>query len=234
MLATALAVCACRQGRRVRFTTLAGLANELLEAESRRELGRVVGRYARTELVVLDELGYLALPDGAAELIFQVISERNERGSPRRSSTASPTRLTSSRRAPSPGAFAMDWRNAARRRKEAEEGRAGRRHRSASPFGRRLRVDGLTAHRTQSDQPNNWHGVGPVQVSNPGPLQVATLRRSLLPTHQASRRATPSIGSSPPRRSQRASRSSPARANRPARALSAPPGAGRPARSRPS
>jgi DNA replication protein DnaC len=56
-LATALAVCACRQGRRVRFTTLAALANELQEAESRRELARVVGRYARTELVVLDELG---------------------------------------------------------------------------------------------------------------------------------------------------------------------------------
>lgn len=36
---------------------------------------------ARTELVVLDELGYLALPEGAAELVFQVISERNERGS---------------------------------------------------------------------------------------------------------------------------------------------------------
>jgi DNA replication protein DnaC len=81
MLATALAVCACHQGRRVRFTTLAGLANELQEADSRRELGRVVGRYARTELVVLDELGYLALPDGAAELVFQVLSERHERGS---------------------------------------------------------------------------------------------------------------------------------------------------------
>ncbi len=80
-LATALAVCACQQGRRVRFTTLAALANELQEAESRRELARVVGRYARTELVVLDELGYLALPAGAAELVFQVISERNERGS---------------------------------------------------------------------------------------------------------------------------------------------------------
>jgi hypothetical protein len=79
--ATALAVCACQQGRRVRFTTLAGLANELQEAESRRELARVVGRYARTELVVLDELGYLALPEGAAELVFQVISERNERRS---------------------------------------------------------------------------------------------------------------------------------------------------------
>jgi DNA replication protein DnaC len=80
MLATALGVCACQQGRRVRFTTLAGLANELQEAESRRDLARVVGRYTRVELLVLDELGYLALPDGAAELVFQVISERNERG----------------------------------------------------------------------------------------------------------------------------------------------------------
>ncbi len=80
-LATALAICACQQGRRVRFTTLAALANELQEAESRRELQRVVGRYARVELLVLDELGYLALPEGAAELVFQVISERNERAS---------------------------------------------------------------------------------------------------------------------------------------------------------
>jgi DNA replication protein DnaC len=81
MLATALAVCACQQGRRVRFTTLAGLATELQEAESRKELARVVGRYSRIEVLLLDELGYLALPDGAAELVFQVISERNERGS---------------------------------------------------------------------------------------------------------------------------------------------------------
>jgi DNA replication protein DnaC len=81
MLAIALGVCACQQGRRVRFTTLAALATELQEADSRRELTRVISRYARTELVVLDELGYLALPPGAAELVFQVISERNERGS---------------------------------------------------------------------------------------------------------------------------------------------------------
>jgi DNA replication protein DnaC len=80
-LATALAVCACQQGRRVRFTTLAGLANELQEAEGRRELSKVVARYTRTELLVLDELGYLALPAGAAELVFQVLSERNERAS---------------------------------------------------------------------------------------------------------------------------------------------------------
>jgi DNA replication protein DnaC len=80
-LCIALAVCACQQGRRVRFTTLAALANELQEAESRKELARVVGRYARTELVCLDELGYLSLPDGAAELVFQVLSELHERGS---------------------------------------------------------------------------------------------------------------------------------------------------------
>jgi DNA replication protein DnaC len=74
-------VCARQQRRRVRFTTLAGLATELQEAESRKELARVVGRYSRIEVLLLDELGYLALPDGAAELVFQVISERNERGS---------------------------------------------------------------------------------------------------------------------------------------------------------
>ena len=61
--------------------THAAYLASLLEAESRRELARVVGRYARTELVVLDELGYLALPEGAAELVFQVISERHERAS---------------------------------------------------------------------------------------------------------------------------------------------------------
>jgi hypothetical protein len=57
--ATGLAICACQRGRRVRFTTLAALANELQEAASSKELARVVGCYPRTELVVLDELGYL-------------------------------------------------------------------------------------------------------------------------------------------------------------------------------
>ncbi len=79
-LATALALRACSQGRRVRFTTLAGLANELIEARSAQELARAIGRWRRYELLAIDELGYLALPEGAAELVFQVISERNERG----------------------------------------------------------------------------------------------------------------------------------------------------------
>jgi len=54
MLATALGVSACQHGRRVRFTTLAGLANELQEAHTARELARVIARYTRTELLVID------------------------------------------------------------------------------------------------------------------------------------------------------------------------------------
>jgi DNA replication protein DnaC len=53
---TALAISVSQQGRRVRFATLAG-ANELQEAESRSKLKRVAARYARIELLSLDELG---------------------------------------------------------------------------------------------------------------------------------------------------------------------------------
>lgn len=81
MLATALGVIACQHGIRTRFTTLAALAGELMEARDQLTLSRIVARYTRYELLILDELGYLALPEDAAELIFQVLSERNERGS---------------------------------------------------------------------------------------------------------------------------------------------------------
>jgi DNA replication protein DnaC len=80
-LGTALAVCACQQGRRVRFTTLAALATEPQAAASRKQLARAGGRYARTEPGVPDALGYLALLGGDTELVFQVLSDRHERGS---------------------------------------------------------------------------------------------------------------------------------------------------------
>jgi DNA replication protein DnaC len=79
MLATALVVCACQQGRRVRFTTLAGLANELQEADSRRELTRVVARYAPLRAVGDRRAWLHRAPGGRRQLVFQVISERNER-----------------------------------------------------------------------------------------------------------------------------------------------------------
>lgn len=80
-LATGLCVAACRQRRRVRFTTAAGLVNELLEAQHQNQLGRALARWARYDLVCIDELGYVPLAELGAELLFQVISERAEKAS---------------------------------------------------------------------------------------------------------------------------------------------------------
>src|SRR5271157_1608539 len=80
-LATGLCVAACRQKRRARFTTAAGLVNELLEAQHQNQLGRALLRYARYDLVCIDELGYVPLAELGTELLFQVISERAEKAS---------------------------------------------------------------------------------------------------------------------------------------------------------
>lgn len=77
-LATALAVAACHQRKRVRFTTTAELVTELVESQERGELGRVVARWSRYELIVLDEFGYVAMKEAAVELLFQVVSRRAE------------------------------------------------------------------------------------------------------------------------------------------------------------
>ncbi len=78
-LASALAVAACMQNRRVRFVTAATLVNELVEAKKGQTLGRALGRWARYELVVVDELGYVPLAESGAELLFQVLADRDER-----------------------------------------------------------------------------------------------------------------------------------------------------------
>jgi DNA replication protein DnaC len=62
----------------VRFTTAAELVNELIEAKNRSELNRITNRWMRYELIVIDEMAYVAMPEGAAELLFQVISRRAE------------------------------------------------------------------------------------------------------------------------------------------------------------
>jgi DNA replication protein DnaC len=74
-------VAAAEAGRRVRYVTCAGLVNELAEAADDHVLSRVVGRYGRLELLCLDELGYVSLDPKGAELLFQVITEREERAS---------------------------------------------------------------------------------------------------------------------------------------------------------
>ena len=80
-LLIALGTAAAEQGRRVRYVTTAALVNELAEAADTNQLSRVVGRYARLDLLCLDELGYVSLDPRGAELLFQIITEREERAS---------------------------------------------------------------------------------------------------------------------------------------------------------
>ena len=78
-LATGLGVAACRQRKRVRFTTAAEMVNELVEARHNNELSRVTARWTRYELLVIDEMGYVALAEAGAEMLFQVIAGRAEK-----------------------------------------------------------------------------------------------------------------------------------------------------------
>jgi DNA replication protein DnaC len=78
-LLTARCVAACRQKRRVRFTTAANLVNELVEAKQQLQLRRVLARWARYDLIAIDEVGYVPLAEIGAELLFQVIAERAEK-----------------------------------------------------------------------------------------------------------------------------------------------------------
>jgi DNA replication protein DnaC len=78
-LATALGVAACRQRKRVRFTTAAEMVNELVEARQNNELSRVTARWTRYDVLVIDEMGYVALAEAGAEMLFQVIAGRAEK-----------------------------------------------------------------------------------------------------------------------------------------------------------
>lgn len=80
-LAIALGIEACRQGIRSRFVTGSELVNELVESRSERLLSRSIQRYAKSGLLILDELGYVPFSKEGAQLLFQVMADRYERGS---------------------------------------------------------------------------------------------------------------------------------------------------------
>jgi DNA replication protein DnaC len=80
-LAIALGLAACREGRRVRFFTAAGLVNHLEEAQKQYQLERFLASLDRLDLLICDELGYLSFSRSGAELLFQVFADRYERGS---------------------------------------------------------------------------------------------------------------------------------------------------------
>jgi DNA replication protein DnaC len=80
-LSVALGQAACRVGQRVRFFTAAGLVNQLEEAQKQYRLERLMSALEKTDLLIVDELGYLSFSRGGAELLFQVFADRYERGS---------------------------------------------------------------------------------------------------------------------------------------------------------
>jgi len=80
-LATALGYAACQEGHSVLFADAIGVINDLSTAHKRSELKHQLRKYLTPEILVLDEVGYLPIDQHGADLLFQVISQRYERGS---------------------------------------------------------------------------------------------------------------------------------------------------------
>jgi DNA replication protein DnaC len=80
-LSTALGYHACQRGRSVLFTTAIDIVNHLLDAQVAHRLKHELRRYLNPDMLIIDELGYLPLDKAGADLLFQVISHRYERGS---------------------------------------------------------------------------------------------------------------------------------------------------------
>jgi len=80
-LAISLGISACRQGKRVRFCTAAGLIADLAEAQAQFRLGKLEASLARYDVIVLDELGFVPFTKEGAEALFTFCSGRYERGS---------------------------------------------------------------------------------------------------------------------------------------------------------
>ena len=80
-VALGLGLAACQRGLSVGFTTAAALVNELMEARDERRLLNLQRQLARLRLLIIDELGFVPLSHTGAELLFEVFSQRYERGS---------------------------------------------------------------------------------------------------------------------------------------------------------
>ena len=77
----ALGLAACQRGLSIAFATAAGLVHQLMEARDEKRLLRLQAQLAAVKLLIVDELGYVPLSQTGAELLFEVFSQRHERGS---------------------------------------------------------------------------------------------------------------------------------------------------------
>jgi DNA replication protein DnaC len=80
-IALGFGLAACQKGLKVRFTTAAALVHELMEATDEKRLIRLQKQLASQDLLIIDELGFVPLSKTGAELLFETISQRYERGS---------------------------------------------------------------------------------------------------------------------------------------------------------
>jgi len=80
-LATSLGYAACQQGYSVLFANAIDAINTLSAAQAQGALKTQLKRYLSPALLILDEVGYLPIDQRGADLLFQVISQRYERGS---------------------------------------------------------------------------------------------------------------------------------------------------------
>lgn len=77
----ALGTEAAMAGYRVKCALATKLVNELVEAADEKQLSKTIARYGRVDLLCIDELGYMELDRRGAELLFQVLTEREEKNS---------------------------------------------------------------------------------------------------------------------------------------------------------
>ena len=80
-VALALGLAACQKGLTVTFTTAAALVHHLMEARDEHRLLKQQRDLQAVQLLIVDELGYVPLSPTGAELLFEVFSQRYERGS---------------------------------------------------------------------------------------------------------------------------------------------------------
>lgn len=72
---------ACQKGLPVAFVTAAALVHEMMEARDEKRLLQLQRKLAKVKLLIIDELGFVPLSKTGAELLFELISQRYERGS---------------------------------------------------------------------------------------------------------------------------------------------------------
>lgn len=79
--ALALGLAACQRGFSTLFVTAHALSSQLMEARDEKRLLKLQAQLQNVKLLIVDELGYVPLSQVGAELLFEVFSQRYERGS---------------------------------------------------------------------------------------------------------------------------------------------------------